>query len=197
LVGKTNQTLDEVKSTLEDSEKTLRNTQPYAVLEFQRLAPFLPSFPIKVGQPLEFNMAYTNSGNAIADNVYVGVKFYVGKLDDEATQKKLASDFDKWWATEEHHMKSPLRPRAPSFGSFKTDAFTADQIKDITSRTQTIYVLIRFAYTDHTGRWMGDECMAMQDPNHDLMVGHPCKYHSNPRYETRWRPPHGASKHGQ
>jgi hypothetical protein len=189
-------TIGKIKPILEASETTLRNTQPYGVLEFQKMNPYAPSFPIAPGHQLEFNVWFTNAGNDVAHDVYYDVKFYVGKLDDEPTERTIAADFEKWWRDSTHRGPVGLiRPNAPTFQSFKTDPFTEDQVKALVGRTVTIYALIRFAYLDRTGSWFGDECFGMQDPMHDVTVGHSCVYHNNHRYRTNWKPTPQASKH--
>src|ERR1700728_1394172 len=56
-------TMGKSKTTLETSEKTLKNTRPYAEIEFQGLDIDPASLPIAVGRQLTFNMAFTNFGN--------------------------------------------------------------------------------------------------------------------------------------
>lgn len=179
-------TMDRIDSTLKTSERTLRNTTPYASLAFQSMTPYGPTLPMTPEHQIEFNVSFINDGNDAARDVHYDVKFYVGKLDDNDTQKRIAADFDTWWASSKHHGGDDLviYPHALSFGSFDTDKFTESEVRGVRNRTMTIYTLVRFTYLDHTGRWAGDHCFAMQDPTHDLVVGHPCAYHSNERYRA-------------
>jgi hypothetical protein len=143
-------------------------------------------------------MAYTNYGNDVAKQVYHGVKFYFKKPDDDQTQKELAADFEKWWLKRKYNGGgSPVRPNVRAFQTFSSDPLTQEEYNGLINHTLTIYSLIRFYYADKTGNWFGDECYGLQDPTHDMNVSHPCNYHNNHRYRTKWRPTQESSKGGQ
>ena len=140
-----------------------------------------------VGNELRFNVHFTNGGNDLAKNPRWDAKSYVGKPDDIVTEKDTSIDFDKWWISSKHQgfATTSVRPREPAFFSFKTPALTDDDLKGIVARRLTLYILIRFTWSDRTGNWVGDECFSFQDLNHDFEVTHACgQYHNNPRYRA-------------
>ncbi|MDP9158667.1 MAG: hypothetical protein M3O09_00350 [Acidobacteriota bacterium] len=167
-------------------KQTLENTQPYATVELVELKPLVPVVSLVPGQQLRFNAYFTNMGKDEARHVLQAVGFYFGKIHDLATERQFATQFEKTWAAEIQKSQSvdTLRPHAPAFQTHITPPLTEEQIKQIHERSATIYVLVRFAYTDTTGNWLSDVCLALQDPAHDLVVSYPCRYHSRHRYRS-------------
>jgi hypothetical protein len=177
--------MSRIGETLATSERTLRNTRPYAALEFDRMDPFLPSFPIAADHQLEFNVVFTNSGIDTAKHLLHAAKIYVRRPDNIEDEKQIADDFNEQWKHSALPTESDdVRPHARTFFSFKSDPFTDTEVKGISDHTLTIYVLIRFGWQDKTGKWNGDECFSFQDPTHDLTVGHMCHFHKESRYRA-------------
>jgi len=174
--------MNNIKTNLETSERTLKNTQPYASLEFQRLIPYGPSLPTKAGYPLRFNVNFTNSGNDPAIDAVFDAKVYFGKADDDESLKQITSAFDKWWIEAKHKHGGSLAPHVPGIFSFDTDVLTDRDIKGLMDHTLTPYCLMRFKYSDRTGHWIGDECGYFQDITHDFEMAYNCKSHNNSRY---------------
>lgn len=81
--------------TLQTSERTLRNTQPYATLEFQRMRPSDPSPSIAVDSQLEFNLWFTTSGTAPARNSQHSTMIYVRRPDSSKDEKQITNDFNE------------------------------------------------------------------------------------------------------
>ena len=178
-------TMDRVNRTLKASEEAKRNTQRFADLELDGINPslFLPQLNPNTG--VSFNVFYKNIGSDLAEDVALDCKDYLGPLDDEAFEKTIVMDFDKWWPTVGHRNAGPIGPGQPrGFSTFNTHIFTVSDVQSILGHTNTIYLLTRWTYRDKNGRWFGDNCMAYQDPTHDLVVGHSCKLHNNHRYRA-------------
>lgn len=177
----------DIAATLEATRITFGNTQPKAVLAFQS---FSPAFePLVLGpnaRPI-FNVLFSNIGSENATRVFYDGMLYVDKLDDLEAQKRLAHEFDMWWKTSKHlgGGETIAASSAQGLFSFQSPQFTEAELKGLDARTVTIYVFLRFIYSDHNGRWVNDVCFGLQDPKHDMVVSHPCKLHDNPRYPIK------------
>lgn len=178
-------TMSRIDMTLKTSEATLRNTQPIASLEFKSMSVYAPSLPIAVGHQLEFNVEFTNAGNDTTRSYDRDARLYVRRLDDPEAQREIADDFNKWWDVSQHPASTSLRPNYPGFFSFKSFPLTESEVSGVLNHNLTIYALIRFTWTDRTGRWASDECFAFQDPTHDLTTGHPCISFTRHRYKAK------------
>jgi hypothetical protein len=176
-------TMSNIDTTLKTSERTLKNTLPYAALEFQQMTPYGPSLPIAVGQELEFNLWFTNSGTDTATRTHHEAKVYVRRPDNVEDEKQIANDFDEQWKRSTHSKANDIRPHAPAFFSFKSEPITDSEVKGVLGHTLTLYVLVRFTWSDQTGNWIGAECFSFQDATHDLIVGHQCHFHKS-RYRA-------------
>jgi hypothetical protein len=177
-----------IQSTLGLTNQTLKQTQPYASVEFMSMVPYAPSFPIAAGKSLMFNLNFTNRGNAVARKFRRRAKIYIGKLDDRRDQEKFGAGFDRLWANSIPAIGHDVMPNAPEFFSFDSDTFTSDEVIELERSSPpkiTLYLLLRFTWTDQTGNWVSDYCIAMQDPLHDLDAGHLCVVHNNHRYRAR------------
>lgn len=177
-------TMSRIGETLETSERTLSNTQPYATLGFQGMAPYAPSLPIAVGHELQFNLWLTNSGTDIARHPRRDARIYFRRPDNIEDEKQMAIDFDEQWKRSTHATAGDIRPHEPIFFSFKSDPLTDSEVRGVQNHTLTLYVLLRFAWSDQTGNWIGDECFSFQDPTHDLAVTHFCHFHNHSRYRA-------------
>jgi hypothetical protein len=184
-------TMGRINTTLRTSELTLKNTQPYASLEFKKISGVLGSNVIGLDRQAEFDMDFTNAGNDIATNLLYDAKAYVGKFDylrrlgDRKTEEEIANDFKKWWKNSKHPGDPlPIIPRAPAMNyRFKTSPFTKDEVIGLSDHTQTIYVLVRFTWSDRTGDWVNDDCFWFGDvsQNYD---GRPCEVFKHYRYRA-------------
>ncbi|SRR6266487_1145653 len=177
-------TIARIETTLKTSEETLKNTLPIAALEFQSMSVYAPSLPIAVGHQLEFNVSFTNIGNDMARNYDHETRLYVRRLDDLEAQREIASDFNQSWGMSQRSKGAAIRPNYPAFFSFKSLPLKEDEVNGVLDHSLTLYVLIRFTWTDRTGRWASDECFAFQDPMHDLVAGHPCAIFTQHRYKV-------------
>ena len=184
-------------ATMQRIERTVGNTESRAILTFQSLDPVPParSLSVKVGDKLTFNIAFTNTGNEDAADLVRGGKIYIAKPDDIKVQKQLAAAFDTWWDTSIATFKPTgpapsVPPQYPAVFTISSQPLTASDLKQLTDRTATIYALLRFVYSDHNGRWVGDVCFGLQEAMHDFILSHSCMVHDRPRYRA------GRSKRG-
>jgi hypothetical protein len=177
-------TMQGIKSTLTSSERTLKNSQPRAVLETKLIDVPTPMVPT-VQTRLTFNVHYTNYGNDVARDSRNGALIFIRKKDDIAAQKELAAIFDKFWRENTHPVVVTVNPNEPRLFSFTSDSFTESEIKGIGDHSMTFYILIRYTWRDGTGRWVGDQCFSMQDPTQASQMGHTCKFHENHRYRAK------------
>jgi hypothetical protein len=177
-------TLDEVKQTLQASQAAARNTQPFADIEFEQMQP-VGLLNLLPNGHLRFSIFYKNVGNDMPTGPVMDFRDYVGPIDDLPFQKSVAADFDEWWKTSKHREINSVAPNGGrAFGSFDTHTFTEEEIKGLGDNTKTLYCVIRWTYSDKTGKWIGDRCFAFQDIRHDLVVGHDCLTHNNHRYQA-------------
>src|ERR1051326_1173857 len=172
--------IDGLKTTLNATQATLHNTEPRAILLSNKCSPYTDR-NVSVGSTMCFNVDFTNVGNEAAHRVIYDGKLYVGKKDNEETERRLAQDFDRWWPTAKHQggVNNATITGDAAFFSFTTSPFTESDIKQLHDRTGTFYVFLRFVYSDHNGRWITDKCFSYQDPLHDFDVSHPCSVHVN------------------
>lgn len=179
-----NATMAGVNRTLQASQAAQRNTQPFADLELVGVAPSLQHIELTANGKIAFNIFYKNVGNDTATHVVIAARDYVGPLDNAAFQVKAGKEFDKRWTTGPSNGWGVRPPDETRFFTFNTHLFTQPELDSIVSRTNTIYMLIRWSYRDKTGHWTGDNCFAFQDPQHDLLVTHPCVVYDDHRYRS-------------
>jgi hypothetical protein len=175
-------TTREMNDTLKTAEATLKNTTPYALLEFQEINPYVPSFPMRAGGAVTFNISFINDGSETAQDTHYDAKLYVRRPESIDDQKEIAAEFDTWWSKSRHRENKNIRIRFPMMFTINSPAFTEDEVKSINNKTSTLYFLTRFTWKDRTGNWVGDECFMFRDPTHDLVLGDICTVHNNPRY---------------
>jgi len=173
------ETMGQLNTTLQTAKRAQRNTEPYATLGYRTVE---LATPTASGTQMEFNILFTNTGTEVAKNTSWDAQFYPGKLDDTKTQKEISDAFDKWWDSSKHPGAFAVEPGEPRLFSVDTPPFTIAQRKEFSADTLTLYLLIRFKWSDHTGNWVGDFCAAYQDLTHGLTILHPCVEHNNHRY---------------
>jgi hypothetical protein len=176
-----------IGSTLQAANTTLLQTQPHAAIRFDSFE-FTPgSAPSQFASnsPYSFNYHYLNGGSITATNIKILVETYVAKVDDKESQLELVRKFEKTWnfGSQTLSSSSVLVPNYPSFSTAHR-TFTDDEIKELTP-SGTIYYLLRFEYSDNTGRWRTDACGSFQrsSPTQiDMNVFHPCYVFQKFRY---------------
>jgi hypothetical protein len=172
-----------IQSTLQAADKTLLQTRPRAAIQFLRTT-FTDGMPPQVmsGVPYKFNYYYENTGTATASNIRSLVQLHYGHTESEGVQRALAKKFEEAWATgaDVQKAESPLVPNYPSFGT--TEATFSAQDMDV--QLGTIYYLIRWEYSDRTGRWRTDECGYFQSRKEgvDYNIRHTCSVFQRFRY---------------
>jgi hypothetical protein len=148
-----------IQSTLKTADTTLIQTRPHAAIRFDRVE-FADGMPaeIKSNTPYSLNFYYVNGGAETAVDIKILPQIYVAKADDKEAQIQLSRQFENTWNLETSQINSPsvLVPDILSFGT--TDRiFTKAEVGSM-NKDGTIYYLIRFEYSDGTGRWRTDKC---------------------------------------
>jgi|GEM_PF-6552654 hypothetical protein len=171
-----------IRSTLITANTTLLQTQPHATLRLDSYE-FYPSVPSELKPNIDYqiNYHYINSGTATATDTKKMAALYVADADDKDAQLKLVQRFNADWETESVR-GGALVPGTPFFGSlYRT--FTDDEMKNLNPK-KTLYLLVRFEYSDETGRWRTESCRAYQreaSTEINLRVAHTCSAFENSR----------------
>ena len=184
--------IDGIKSTLKTSDTTLLQTRPHAVIRFDRME-FSGTSPAQIKSNVEytFNIHYINDGTETASNIQSLPELFIAPFDDKNAQIELIRKFEKDWENRSlrYSFPSVLVPATPSFGSTKR-TFTDEEMRNLTPGG-TIYLLMRFEYTDETGRWRTDECEAFQrtSPAAEIQTNifHTCSVFQRFRYPVNQR----------
>jgi hypothetical protein len=147
-----------------------------------------------------FSAWYENLGNGTARDFVWYAAIYFGKKRDEATQQQIKKEFETEWdnlpATNksqcghEHHKYNAPSTVSPVdkgyYDYFNFPPMSADERKRIfVDKTDTIYAVARFSYTDDTGKWCGDFCDYGEDPGSPSAPAHPCSVLNNHRYKPK------------
>jgi hypothetical protein len=181
-------TMSSVDKTLSATQETLVNTQTQARLGYTAVMPAKTVPPLELGGA-QMHVFYRNLGNEDAAKPLYDAHTYVGKLSDIPTQQAMWKKFDEWWPTEKHQgwNSPPITIGDTPFFTFYSSPTTPLEQGDLTHERATIYVLMRFMYSDHRGRWQRDECFEWQDPLVDIHVTKPCLVRSH--LTTKVKPP--------
>lgn len=187
-------TMGRIENTLDASNRAVQNTQPRATITFRGPQLYSP-VPIVPSQPLMWNIHWANTGDDPGTDLLHGSQAYIGKPDDLEVQTRLAHQFNEWWRNErakqpnviEGVRKRTAMTNVPSFFSFSSDALTPADVLALSNRTMTIYIFVRFVWSDKTGRWVSDECTSYQDPMHDSVVFYPCRVNRDHHYRATWQ----------
>jgi hypothetical protein len=178
---------DKATATLNAVDKTLRQTQPRAAIRFDRFE--FQNAPVKIEANINygFNWEFINNGSQTAQNPRVLARVYVGKADDKRAQIRLERQFEKEWksSTIANHLGNLTPGYSPSFGStHKT--FDAKEIEEL-GDDGTIYLFVRFVYSDDVGVLGTDACSSFQrnGGNIDLGVLHSCQVFESFRYPIK------------
>lgn len=174
-----------IKSTLEAANATLSQTAPHADVRFTKIE-FTDQLPPRFASNTEysFNYNYVNDGNAPAKKIKQLAKLYMAKADDRAAQEELVREFESSWAdTKADSSGLMLIPGTPNFGTihrtFSNEEFIIPG--------GTLYYLLRFEFSDNTGRWRSDTCELLQRENGrtiDIKVSHQCLVFQHSRYQV-------------
>ncbi len=177
-----------IDSTLKTSNQTLIITQPHAALRFDKFD-FSPApTPKEIFSPnkdYSINYYYGNGGAATASDIQILVKMYVSKADDRQSEAYLAKQFEQAWNNGEAiHGYSVIVPNYVGFSSI-TRKFSEQEIQNLFPHG-TFYFLVRYEYSDSTGRWRTDACRSLQRDadgiNIDLNLIHTCSTFERFRY---------------
>jgi hypothetical protein len=186
-------TMEGLTPTLEASRRAMENTRPRADVECAGIS--LMS-PFAADAKLKWNVAYVNSGAATAENWEREGKIYVGTPDDLDDQRRFGAEFDKTWVSDHQRLcqgekigcPAEVKPKEPNLFTFDSEPLNMAEVESILSRNKgrkTIYILVRFVWSDETGTWANDSCMGFQDPPPNLQLAHPCSVHRRGRYAFR------------
>ncbi|MBB5329417.1 hypothetical protein [Tunturiibacter gelidoferens] len=175
-----------IHSTLTTANKTLRQTQPHAAIKFDRVE-FAPPDPTEIRANTEyaFNWHYENVGSAIATNGKTFARIYIANADDKDAQTGLAKEFNSDWnkSKEVSGQSNFMAPNTPLWGTTRR-TFTDEEFRNYNPR-KTIYLLMRFEYTDETGTWGTDSCVGFQRDSAtqtDTKIWHVCYTFERFRY---------------
>jgi hypothetical protein len=145
-----------------------------------------PPFKIEPNVPYKFNFHYVNGGAETATNMKLLAKIDEGKADNKRVEVQLAHKFERDWVLGVIQSPVALVPDYPTFGTTER-TFNAEEVKEM-NNAGTIYYLLRFEYSDDTGRWRTDACGSFQrsSPTQiDTNIFHPCSVFQRFRYPAR------------
>lgn len=173
-----------IQSTLKAANKTLLQTQPHAAIRLDRLEfAGTPPATLKPDMEYNFNLSYVNAGTVAATDLKILGKIYPATADDLGAQKELERQFEDAWRTDANLTAAPMIPSSPLFSTIPR-TFSAEELEH-SGPTWTFYALIRFEYSDETGRWRTDACQAFQRESSgtiDTNLTHPCGTFQRFRY---------------
>jgi hypothetical protein len=174
-------TMDRLQTAVKSSEEARRNTEPHALITSLAMSPSGQARPASAvifpNQSFEINVEFTNSGSEKATNVVLDLQTYLAKPDDDSSQKDLASRFNRWWKVTKHTaaVVPEVQPKDQRLATFKSVVFSPDDITALMNKSNTLYVLYRWVYSDSSGRWANDVCAGYQNVYQDFNVMHPCR----------------------
>jgi hypothetical protein len=116
-------------------------------------------------------------------------KIYTGKADDKATQMDLARQFEKDWKSGSPTLAMNLVPDNPRFGSVEK-TLSDEELAKLKDRG-TLYLFVRFQYSDASGRWGTDACEGFQRNSATeiaMNITHPCYAFEDFRYPIKRLP---------
>jgi hypothetical protein len=180
-------TMGSMKSLLETTRETKKNTEPRAYVKLSAFGLRPSSLPMAVDHQLQLNVFLENAGNENATELVTDSKMYLGRPNDPGEEARLSGDFERWWEHPDHRhwVYKVYAPGDKShFFTINAPSLTADDLRDIQKNAVTFYTLSRFVYSDHSGRWVHDECSWMQNPT-DFSVTRPCSVNNNPRHRAK------------
>jgi hypothetical protein len=178
--------IGKIEKVLETANTTLSQTAPHADIRFTKIG-FTDQLPPRFASNTDysFNYYYANNGNAPARKIKQLAKLYMAKADDRAAQEELVRDFESSWdGVKVDTSGLNLIPGDTNFGTihrtFSNQEFSIDG--------GTLYYLLRFEYSDNTGRWRSDTCELLQRSSAgrtiDIKVTHQCLVFQHSRYEV-------------
>ena len=179
--------LSGISDTLKTARTTLLQTRPVAAIRFQDFV-FANPVPehLQPNTQYTFNFHYVDTGAEAARDIQYQARVYIGRADDLQAQVRLVNDFEKSWSRDVISIPklALLAPGFPAFSS-TTRSFHAEDLAS-PSANATIYLLVRFEYSDGSGRWRTDACESLQrgDKEVQTSVGHPCLMFNRSRYPT-------------
>jgi hypothetical protein len=182
-----------IKSTLTAADTTLMQTRPHAAIRFDRIEFSPVPSEVKPDTLYKFNIHYVNGGSISAIKLESLAQEYIGEEDNKDAQVRLALEFEKAWKNIPHATEGVLVPDYPSFGTVDR-TFTDEEMKDFGTSVKTIYYLIRYEYSDDTGRWRTDICGSFQKERKqtetnlfqlDTNIFHTCSVFQRFRYPVR------------
>jgi len=175
-------TLAPIRSTLESSNKILKQTAPHAFVHFTDLSFASPTQPTDLYQDVTYtyNIFYINDGNENARITKRLVKIYYGLPNNRESQLELTRKFEEEWKTTDK-LSNPI-PVVPG----KT-RYVSESDKFALGPNQTIYFLRRFEYTDSTGTWLTDDCdhFAVSNSVFYIRVTNQCLVFVDSRYRPK------------
>jgi len=154
-----------LQAAIDALNRTVEQTRPRAKVMVQKISfaglpPGTLPGKIKSGIEYEINFDYLNFGQDTATSFKYLAHAYVDEYSEEG-ERKASREFLADW-----HEKRDIRHMLnleSGEGPFNTISrtFTPEEVKELDGGG-TIFVLIRFEYTDQTGKWGTDYCQFFQ-----------------------------------
>jgi hypothetical protein len=179
---------NELKTALNDVDKTLKQTQPRAAIRFDMFEFNGQPSKIDANVSYGFDWYFTNIGSETAEDIDALARIYVGKADDKPAQIQLQRRFEEEWKSATPFRLGKLVPgNTPAYQSINR-TFENSQVKEL-NEGGTIYLFVRFEYSDDVGRLRTDACSSLQRSGTeiDLRVLHSCLVFDNFRYPIKQR----------
>jgi hypothetical protein len=179
-------TMGGLETAINNSGVAARNTEPTARFEVQNMSLTADPLPANIDSTFGFVIYFTNVGTEKATDIIYDARFFFKKPGDLESEKEIAKDFDVWWSTTKHRSTFPVaQPLDPYHDPFTMGKFDKATLDDLTiNHSLAVYVLTRFVYSDHSGRWASDRCEWITDITaYPRLAGHVCMVHDNRRYK--------------
>lgn len=158
------------------STQAMKNTQPRGHIVWNAIGLALDGKPLQPNVEIPINVSWSNAGLSVATNAFIDGTTFVGRIDDKADQEAMGKQFDSWWNTHTHQPLHDIQPMEPNLSTLHSQRFSEEEVARLNAdKTLTIYVLVRWVYSDRTGRWIRDDCFGYQDPRTNLFVTHPAR----------------------
>jgi hypothetical protein len=176
-------TMKQMGVTLKAAQDTLENTRPKADVQIVGANVLDSQSDIRAKTPVYWNLDYQDFGETPGDHFIATARFFVGRQDNVDDQKRMLKEFNYYWMHSRRQERPSIFPGPPHFATFD-GVFTQEEVSQLIAHTATIYFVIRFVWTDPTGRWASDYCHSFQDPGdrgprpvmHDCQVGIRTRY---------------------
>src|ERR1035438_875140 len=175
------------QSLLSSETKTQKFAETKANFGIQMITPLIQNVnPFFQDINFDWNVMFMNVGNEDATDVNMDAKMLLGQPRD-ADSVRLLKEFDQWWKQKKKHWHNDISQPGitGAFATFEGLRPTPQERQTLVDHSQTVYLIIRFEYSDHAGRWAYDVCEYYQDVMVSTDVTHPCRLPRKGRYRIQ------------